>query len=107
MKITDPAKKPRIQVVDALCCLAICAIIIPHNIEHFNFFLFPEPASPLIGTLDDFVLGVFSVFSITLAITTLQLSQSRWWLKEPSLRAVGMVVVQRNMDRSRKKEVTI
>jgi uncharacterized protein len=39
---TTTAKTPRIEVVDALRGFAICAIMLLHNLEHFDFYYFPE-----------------------------------------------------------------
>ena len=36
------AKSPRIEVVDALRGFAVMAIMLLHNIEHFNFSLNPQ-----------------------------------------------------------------
>lgn len=36
---------PRIEVVDALRGFAVMAIILLHNIEHFNYYSFPEETS--------------------------------------------------------------
>lgn len=42
----------RIEVVDALRGFAVMAIMLLHNIEHFNFYSFPEVHSEFIKTLD-------------------------------------------------------
>ena len=39
------AKSPRIEVVDALRGFAVMAIMLLHNIEHFNFYDFPTASS--------------------------------------------------------------
>lgn len=46
------AKSPRIEVVDALRGLAVMAIMLLHNIEHFNFYDFPAPASDFMKSMD-------------------------------------------------------
>lgn len=49
---TGTLTKPRIEVVDALRGFAVMAIILLHNIEHFNLYNFPEPASDFMRVLD-------------------------------------------------------
>lgn len=44
--------KERILAVDALRGFAVMSIILLHNIEHFNFYSFPETTSPLLSSLD-------------------------------------------------------
>ena len=44
--------KPRIVIVDILRGVAIMAIMLLHNIEHFNFYNFPEPANDLMRSID-------------------------------------------------------
>lgn len=46
------AKSPRIEVVDALRGFAVMAIMLLHNIEHFNFYDFPTPASEFMQAMD-------------------------------------------------------
>ncbi|MDD2436242.1 MAG: DUF418 domain-containing protein [Massilibacteroides sp.] len=43
---------PRIEVVDALRGFAVMAIMLLHNIEHFNFYSFPEASSAFMQALD-------------------------------------------------------
>ena len=50
------AKSPRIEVVDALRGFAVMAIMLLHNIEHFNFYDFPTASSAFMGNI------VFSLF---------------------------------------------
>ncbi len=38
-------KKTRIEVVDSLRGFAIMAIMLLHSIEHFNFYVFPDPST--------------------------------------------------------------
>lgn len=54
------SKIPRIDVVDALRGFAVLAIILVHNLEHFIFPVYPNPASQpeWLNILDE---GVFSV----------------------------------------------
>ena len=54
------SKIPRIEVVDALRGFAVLAIILVHNLEHFIFPVYPDPASQpeWLNILDE---GVFSV----------------------------------------------
>lgn len=47
-----PLKSARIEVVDALRGFAVMAIMFLHNIEHFNFYEFPETASAFVRSLD-------------------------------------------------------
>lgn len=53
-------KIPRIEVVDALRGFAVLAIILVHNLEHFIFPVYPDPASQpeWLNILDE---GVFSI----------------------------------------------
>ena len=46
------AKSSRIEVVDALRGFAVMAIMLLHNIEHFNFYDFPTPASDFMKAMD-------------------------------------------------------
>ncbi len=43
---------PRIEVVDALRGFAVMAIMLLHNIEHFNFYSFSEATSEFMKVLD-------------------------------------------------------
>lgn len=45
-------KKERILAVDALRGFAVMGIMLLHNIEHFNFYSFPETASASLKALD-------------------------------------------------------
>lgn len=42
----------RILAIDALRGFAVMGIILLHNIEHFNYYSFPEATSPLLAGLD-------------------------------------------------------
>ena len=44
--------KERILAVDALRGFAVMGIILLHNIEHFNYYSFPEAGSSLLSSLD-------------------------------------------------------
>ena len=44
--------RPRIEVVDALRGFAVMAIILLHNIEHFNLYNFPEATTDFMKALD-------------------------------------------------------
>ena len=44
--------RPRIEVVDALRGFAVMAIILLHNIEHFNLYNFPESSGSFMKALD-------------------------------------------------------
>lgn len=53
----------RIQAVDALRGFAVMGIILLHNIEHFNFYSFPETTGALQAldsTIWDFLFFTFS-----------------------------------------------
>lgn len=52
MEYEMPLKSPRIEVVDALRGFAVMAIMFLHNIEHFNFYEFPEVTSDFMKSLD-------------------------------------------------------
>lgn len=53
--------KPRIEVVDSLRGFAIMAIMLLHSIEHFNFYVFPDPSTQpaWLNTLDEGIWGIF------------------------------------------------
>ena len=57
-------KKERILAIDALRGFAVMGIILLHNIEHFNFYSFPETSSPVLDALDkslwDMLFFIFS-----------------------------------------------
>ena len=46
------AKSSRIEVVDALRGFAVLAIMLLHNIEHFNLYDFPTPSSDFMQAMD-------------------------------------------------------
>lgn len=46
------ASRPRIEVADALRGFAVMAIMLLHNIEHFNLYNFPKSTTPLFQALD-------------------------------------------------------
>ena len=46
------AKPSRIEVADALRGFAVLAIMLLHNIEHFNFYDFPAPSSDFMKAMD-------------------------------------------------------
>lgn len=52
------SSKPRIEVADALRGFAVMAIMLLHNIEHFNLYSFPTPESPFMQALDQKVWDV-------------------------------------------------
>lgn len=60
MQQTTLTKIPRIEVVDALRGFAVLAILLVHNLEHFIFPVYPDPASQpeWLNILDE---GVFSI----------------------------------------------
>ena len=47
-----PDKSYRIDLVDALRGFAVLAIMLLHNIEHFNLYAFPDPPSEFIAKID-------------------------------------------------------
>ncbi len=54
----------RIEVVDALRGLAVMAIVLVHNLEHFIFPVYPESSPEWLNVMDEGVLnGVFSLFA--------------------------------------------
>lgn len=59
-----PQKSARIEVVDALRGFAVMAIMFIHNIEHFNFYEFPEASSAFMKSLNGGVWdALFFLFS--------------------------------------------
>lgn len=59
-----PLKSARIEVVDALRGFAVMAIMFLHNIEHFNFYEFPEVTSDFMRSLNQGVWDtLFFLFS--------------------------------------------
>ena len=61
MSAETALKKPRIEVVDSLRGFAIMAIMLLHSIEHFNFYVFPDPSTQpaWLNTLDA---GIWDTF---------------------------------------------
>ena len=51
-KPRDPSPNHRIEVVDALRGLALCAIVIVHCFEHYNLYYIPENAPQWLTALD-------------------------------------------------------
>ena len=45
--------KERVLAIDALRGFAVMGIVLLHNIEHFNFYSFPETTSPILSSLDN------------------------------------------------------
>ena len=59
------AKSPRIEVVDALRGFAVMAIMLLHNIEHFNFYDFPTASSAFMEAMDKGIWEtLFFLFSV-------------------------------------------
>lgn len=57
------SKTPRIEVVDALRGFAVLAIVLVHNIEHFNLYTFPENDPAFLARLNQYVWdSVFFLF---------------------------------------------
>ena len=59
MSTKTSLKKPRIEVVDSLRGFAIMAIMLIHSIEHFNFYVFPDPGTQpaWLNTMDEIIWG--------------------------------------------------
>lgn len=71
-------KSPRLNVVDALRGFAIMAIMLLHNIEHFDFYFFPEYLPPWLKRLDKgiwdtmfFLFGgkAYAIFALLFGLT--------------------------------------
>ena len=60
MQQTTISKSPRVEVVDALRGFAVLAILLVHNVEHFIYPVYPDPAT-LPGWLNVLNEGVFTV----------------------------------------------
>ena len=45
MQQTTISKSPRVEVVDALRGFAVLAILLVHNVEHFIYPVYPDPAT--------------------------------------------------------------
>ena len=60
MQQTTISKPPRVEVVDALRGFAVLAILLVHNVEHFIYPVYPDPAT-LPGWLNVLNEGVFTV----------------------------------------------
>ena len=45
MQQTTISKPPRVEVVDALRGFAVLAILLVHNVEHFIYPVYPDPAT--------------------------------------------------------------
>lgn len=58
------ATKPRVEVVDALRGFAIMAIMLLHNLEHFDLYYFPETLSGSIKVSDGYIWNtIFFLFA--------------------------------------------
>ena len=56
-------KSPRIEVADALRGFAVLAIILIHNVEHFNLYFLPEWEPEFLKTINGYVWeGIFFFF---------------------------------------------
>ena len=71
-------KSPRLNVVDALRGFAIMAIMLLHNIEHFDFYFFPEYLPSWLKTIDKgiwdtmfFLFGgkAYAIFALLFGLT--------------------------------------
>jgi len=74
----SPARSPRLEVVDALRGFAIMAIMLLHNIEHFDFYFFPEYLPSWLKTTDKtiwdtmfFLFGgkAYAIFALLFGLT--------------------------------------
>lgn len=72
------ARSPRFEVVDALRGFAIMAIMLLHNIEHFDFYFFPEYLPSWLKTIDKgiwdtmfFLFGgkAYAIFALLFGLT--------------------------------------
>lgn len=62
--MSQPVNTNRIEVVDALRGFAIMGIMLLHNIEHFDFYYFPQNLPPLVKTTDGYIWdSLFFLFS--------------------------------------------
>jgi uncharacterized protein len=52
MNISESQNSSRIEVVDALRGFAVLAIMLLHNLEHFDFYYLPETLPPWLKSLD-------------------------------------------------------
>ena len=71
-------KSPRLNVVDALRGFAIMAIMLLHNIEHFDFYFFPEYLPSWLKAIDKgiwdtmfFLFGgkAYAIFALLFGLT--------------------------------------
>ena len=71
-------RSPRLNVVDALRGFAIMAIMLLHNIEHFDFYFFPEYLPSWLKTIDKgiwdtmfFLFGgkAYAIFALLFGLT--------------------------------------
>ena len=78
MKTNQASPSKRIYAIDALRGFAVMAIMLLHNIEHFNFYSFPEPTSDFIKNLDStiwnmlffsFAGKVYAIFALLFGFT--------------------------------------
>jgi len=76
--MTTDIKAPRIEVVDALRGFAILAIMLVHNIEHFDYAYFPEYLPEWMKAMDSFLWDsifflfggkAYSIFAILFGLT--------------------------------------
>ena len=65
MQQTTISKSPRVEVVDALRGFAVLAIFLVHNVEHFIYPVYPDPAT-LPGWLNVLNEGVLRWYSLCL-----------------------------------------
>ena len=59
---TTSAKSPRLEVVDALRGFALLAIVLLHNLEHYNLFCIPQWQPQWLLTADKYVWDVIFFF---------------------------------------------
>ena len=70
MQQTTLTKIPRIEVVDALRGFAVLAIILVHNLEHFIFPVYPDPANqPEWLNIRNGLISSTKVYSVLLSLS--------------------------------------
>lgn len=69
----SPAKSPRLQVVDALRGFALLAIVLLHNLEHYNLFCVPQWQPEWLLTADRYVWDIIFFFLAGNAYATFSL----------------------------------
>ena len=68
-----PADNKRLDVVDALRGFALLAIVLLHNLEHYNLFYFPKDVPAWLPVLDKYIWGTIFFFLAGKAYATFSL----------------------------------